>query len=75
MVLSKVQIDGKTVIIDIINKLSYLTNGKSVTGYHKLRQQHLEGAIQIDYIDLLDLYKKSKDDQDFDQQLLRLIKK
>ena len=56
--------------IDIINKLSYLQNGKSLTGYHKLRQNHLkQNTVFIDYIELLDLYKT----KDLSRLLIKLI--
>ena len=48
--------DGK--LIDISNKLSYLTNGKALIGYHRLRQTHLD-CTQIDYLDLVDAFKQS----------------
>jgi len=63
--------DGTT--IDIVNKLSYLTNGKSTTGYHALRQTHLkksqEKLVLIDYIDVVDIWKESTSDNNFDAKL------
>ena len=64
MTLGRVKLNGKVLCLDLINKLSYLSNGKSVTGYHKLRMQHLKSknelydeVVLIDYIDVVDMYK------------------
>lgn len=61
MTIARVNMDGKPVVIDITNKLSYLTNGKSLTGYHRLRQKQIsESNVRfIDYIELVDAFKES----------------
>lgn len=68
--------DGKPFFLDLTNKLSYLSNGKGCTGYHNLRRKDLsaKGAKHISYLDVLDLYKESPDDSDFDDKLLGLIR-
>ena len=53
----------------MVNKNAYLTNGKSLVGYHILRQQHLAKNFKpvfLDYITVLDLYKNSENDLKFD---------
>lgn len=62
--------DGRQV--DISNKLSYLSNGKALIGYHRLRQAHLD-CVQIDYLDLVDAFKQSKDAKALDKRIAKLL--
>ncbi len=61
--------------LDLTNKFSYLKNGKALTGYHTIRKSHLTsiGTKHLNYQDVLDTFKTSKDDQDFDGKMLALI--
>jgi iron uptake system EfeUOB component EfeO/EfeM len=62
--------DGRQV--DISNKLSFLSSGKALIGYHRLRQAHLD-CVQIDYLDLVDAFKQSKDVKALDKRIAKLL--
>jgi hypothetical protein len=59
---------------EIRDKLSYLSNGQSLTGFHRLRELSLgQSTVFVDYIDVLDLFKASSDSQQFASKLNKLL--
>ena len=59
--------------LHLVNKFDYLTSGKAKTGYHTLKDRHLNKqgeTVHISYIEALEAFKRTDNAKDFMDRLL-----
>ena len=66
---------GESSYLHLVNKFDYLSNGKSKTGYHTLKDKYLLEKPNVDihtvnYGEALDAYKTTESAEDFVKLLL-----
>lgn len=56
------------ILVNLVNKFDTVANGKHKCGYALIKQEQLErydNVISLDYADMIELYKTSKDVEAF----------